>query len=142
MKAFEATALIGATPEAIWAILTDGLAYPTWDSGVVRVDGRIAPGERITVVSEVNPGRTFPVRVAEFNPGRRMVWAGGMPLGLFTGVRTFALEPNGEGASRFTMREESSGLLAPLVGRSIPDLGPSFERFANGLKRRAEGGHS
>jgi hypothetical protein len=27
MKAFEATALIEATPEAIWALLTDGPAY-------------------------------------------------------------------------------------------------------------------
>jgi hypothetical protein len=38
------------------------------------------------------------------------------------------------------MREEYSGPLLPLIGRSIPDLGPSFEQFATGLKRRAESG--
>ena len=139
MRAFEATETIAAGPEAIWAVLTDGPGYPDWDSGVVRVDGRIAPGEAITVVSAVNPGRTFPLRVTEFVPGQRMAWTGGLPLGLFTGVRTFALAPEGAGLTRFTMREEYRGPLAPLIGRSIPDLDPSFRRFAAGLKTRAEG---
>ena len=139
MKSFEANAPIAASPEAIWAILTDAPNYPTWDSGVERVEGRIAPGERITVFSAVNPGRPFPVRVVEFSPGQRMVWAGGMPLGLFKGVRTFTLTPQGDQATNFIMREEYSGPLAGLIGRSIPDLQPSFERFVTGLKRRAEG---
>ena len=139
MKSFEASAPIAASPEAIWAILTDAPNYPTWDSGVERVEGRIAPGERITVFSAVNPGRPFPVNVTEFSPGRRMVWSGGMPLGLFKGVRTFTLTPQGDRGTNFIMREEYSGPLAGLIGRSIPDLQPSFERFVTGLKRRAEG---
>lgn len=36
------------------------------------------------------------------------------------------------------MREEFSGLMAPLITRSIPDLQPSFDRFAADLKARAE----
>jgi hypothetical protein len=139
MKAFEASALIEAEPEVIWAILTDAPGYPTWVSGVDRVVGRIAPGEKITVRAQVAPGRAFPVEVIEFSPGRRMVWAGGMPLGLFKGIRTFTLAPQATSTTTFTMREEYSGPLAPLITRSIPDLNPSFERFASGLKRRAEG---
>jgi hypothetical protein len=142
VRAFEATETIAAGPEAIWAVLTDGPGYPDWDSGVVRVDGRIAPGEAITVVSAVNPGRPFPVKVTEFVPGQRMVWTGGLPLGLFTGVRTFTLAPAGAGLTRFTMREAYRGPLTPLIWRSIPDLGPSFRRFAAGLKARAEGGRA
>jgi hypothetical protein len=70
-----------------------------------------------------------------------MTWAGGMPLGLFRGVRTFTLTPAADGATtRFTMREEYSGPLLPLIGRSMPDLGPSFQQFARGLKERAERG--
>jgi len=138
MKAYEATATIAAGADAVWAILTDAPAYGDWDSGVQRVEGRIAPGERIKVVSEANPGRAFPVKVTEFQPGRAMTWAGGMPLGLFRGVRTFALTPEDGGGTRFTMREEYTGPLLPLVWRSMPDLGPSFRRFADGLKARAE----
>jgi hypothetical protein len=137
MKHYESTALIDAHPEAIWAVLTDAAAYADWDSGVVRVEGRIAPQERIKVVSEANPKRAFPVQVTEFAPGERMTWSGGMPLGLFKGVRTFRLRPEGT-ATRFTMREEYTGPMLPMIWRSMPDLGPSFEQFARGLKARAE----
>ena len=65
-------------------------------------------------------------------------WAGGMPLGLFRGVRTFRLASEGDGRTRFTMREEYTGPLLPLIWRTMPDLGPSFEQFALGLKTRAE----
>jgi hypothetical protein len=138
MKAYDATVEIQASPEAIWAILTDGPGYQAWDSGVERVDGHIAPGEKITVRSQANPGRAFPVKVTGFDPGRRMTWSGGMPLGLFKGVRTFTLAPGTDGTTRFTMREEYTGPLLPLIWRSMPDLGPSFRQFANGLKQRAE----
>ena len=32
MKSFQASAVINATPNAIWAILVDGPHYPDWDS--------------------------------------------------------------------------------------------------------------
>jgi hypothetical protein len=137
MRHYEATALIQARPEAIWAVLTDAPGYAGWDSGVVRVEGRIAPQETIKVVSEANPKRAFPVKVTEFSPAERMVWSGGMPLGLFKCERTFTLAPE-DGATRFRMREEYTGPLLPLIWRSMPDLGPSFDQFARGLKARAE----
>ncbi|MFN8535176.1 MAG: SRPBCC domain-containing protein [Dehalococcoidia bacterium] len=138
MKSFEASATIRATPEAIWSILTDGAAYPHWGSGVERVEGRIAPGETIKVYSAVAPGRAFPVKVSQPEPGRRMVWTGGMPLGLFRGVRTFTIDPSEDSTTRFRMVEEYDGPLLPLIWRSMPDLGPSFAQFADALKGRAE----
>jgi hypothetical protein len=140
MKAYDASSTIGAAPEEVWAILTDAPGYSKWDSGVENVNGRIAPGEKITVVSKANPGRAFPVKVSEFEPGRRMVWSGGMPLALFKGVRTFTLSPQGDGSTRFSVREEYTGPLLPLIWRTMPDLGPSFNQFATGLKKRAENG--
>jgi hypothetical protein len=137
MRHYESTSLIEARPEAVWAILTDGSSYPDWESGVVSVEGRIAPQEKIKVVSEANPKRAFPVKVTEFSPAERMTWSGGMPLGLFKGVRTFTLAPE-DGATRFTMREEYTGPMLPLIWRSMPDLQPSFDQFARGLKARAE----
>ena len=137
MKSYESSATIDASPDAIWAILTDAPSYAAWDSGVERVEGTIAPGETIKVHSQANPGRAFPVKVTGFEPGRSMVWSGGMPLGLFKGVRTFTLTPE-NGATRFEMREDYTGPLLPMIWRSMPDLGPSFEQFARGLKARAE----
>ncbi len=138
MKSYDASETIRSTPDAIWAILTDAQGYTQWDSGVERVQGRIAPGERITVESKAAPGRAFPVKVSEFDPGRRMVWSGGMPLGLFKGVRTFTLSKQGDGVTVFHVREEYTGPLLPLIWRSMPDLGPSFRQFATGLKSRVE----
>jgi hypothetical protein len=136
---YRASSSIEADPDAIWAILTDASAYPDWDNGVVRIEGTIAPGERIKIYSELDPKRGDPVKVVGFEPRRGMTWQGGMPLGLFKGVRTFELAAEGNGVTRFTMEERFSGPLLPLIGRTLPDFGPSFEKFARGLKRRAEG---
>jgi hypothetical protein len=138
MKAFEASATIQATPERIWEILADTPGYPDWDSGVVRIEGTLRPGEKIKVFSELNPGRGFPIKVTEITPPRSMTWKGGMPLGLFKGVRRYTLTPADGGATRFNMREEFTGPLLPLIWRTIPDMQPSFEQFASGLKARAE----
>jgi hypothetical protein len=139
MRFYESSAQIVAPPDAVWSVLVDGAAWPTWDSGVDGVEGRIAPGEKITVRSSAAPGRAFPVKVTAFEPGRRLQFTGGMPLGLFRGVRSYTLAPDGAGTS-FRMREEYTGALLGLIWRSMPDLQPSFDRFAAGLKRRVESG--
>jgi hypothetical protein len=138
MKVYEASSTIDADPSTIWSILTDAAHYAEWDSGVVRVEGTIAPEQKIKVVSAANPRRAFPVKVTQFSPSERMEWTGGMPLGLFKGVRKFTLTPQDDGRTRFSMREEYTGPLLPLIWRSMPDLGPSFQQFATGLKKRAE----
>jgi hypothetical protein len=140
VKSYEASEDIRATPERVWEVLSDAGAYPDWDSGVERVEGDIRPDATIKVFSEANPGRAFPVKVAELEPARRMVWRGGMPLGLFRGERTFTLAQRDGGVTRFEMREEFTGPLLPLIWRWMPDLGPSFRQFAAGLKARAERG--
>lgn len=140
MKAFSVSTKINAAPEAIWKLLTDAPAWPSWNPTVDKVDGKIAPGEKVTVYVKINPGRAFPVKVSEFEPNRKMVWTGGMPLGLFTGERTFSLVPGPDGAVEFSMREIYTGLMAPLITKSIPDLQPAFDQFAAALKEKAENG--
>lgn len=137
VKEYEASALIAADPATVWSVLTDAGSFTEWESGIVRVEGRVEAGRRLKLVSEANPTRAFPIRVAEMTPPRHMTWVGGMPFGLFRGTRTFTLEPEGD-ITRFRMRERYSGPLAPMVSKSIPDLQPSFDKFAAGLKARAE----
>ena len=138
MREYSATTQIDAPPATVWEILTDGSRYPEWDPGMERLEGEIAPGEKITAYTKVSPDRAFPVKVTEFVPGQRMVWTGGLPLGLFKGERTFTLVPNDSGGTHFTVREVFSGPLLGLFGRSIPDLTETFNAFAEGLKARAE----
>jgi hypothetical protein len=138
MKEFKASTTIHAPPEKIWGILTHGAAWPEWDPYCEKIEGRVAPGEKIKAFSKLSPGRAFPVKVSEFIPNERMTWTGGMPLGLFKGVRTFTLTPKGDN-TEFTLHEVFSGPMLALIGGSIPDMTEAFQKFVAGLKSRAEG---
>ena len=140
MKSFASSISIRAAAATVWAILVDAPGYPAWNTTVDRVDGRIALGETVTVHAKVSPRRAFPVKVKQFAPPSRMVWGSGMPFGLFKGERTFTVTPTGQDSVEFSMREGFTGILAPLIGRTIPDLQPSFDEFAACLKAKAEAG--
>ena len=138
MTTYSVKKTIAAPADQVWALLTDAAGYPEWNSTIVSLEGQIALGNRIKLVSTVNPKRAFKLTVSEMDEPRRMVWSDGMPLGLFRGVRTFTLTPADDGATTFEMVEEFSGLLEPLISKSIPDMSDSFEEFGESLKRAAE----
>ena len=140
MHHFETETTIDASPERVWQILSDTGSWSDWDSGVLGVEGDPAEGNKVKIRSELNPKRSYPVKITEFEPNRRMTWLGGVPLGLFRGVRSYTLTPEGEGRTRFVMREEFTGPLLPLIWRTMPDMSDSFRQFASGLKERAEAG--
>lgn len=128
---------IDAPAQTVWDLLTDASTYATWNPAVISIEGPINTGNTITLVSAVNPKRTFSLKVTEMQRPRRMVWADGMPLGLFKGVRTYRLVEQGA-STEFAMTEEFSGPLAGLITKTIPDMTESFNQFADGLKQAAE----
>jgi uncharacterized protein YndB with AHSA1/START domain len=128
---------IEASPERVWALLSDASTYGAWNRAVVSIEGTIATGNTISLVSTANPKRMFKLRITEMAAPNRMVWSDGMPLGLFKGERTYLLEPR-EGVTHFEMTEEYTGLLAGLFTKAIPDLTESFNVFADSLKAVAE----
>ncbi len=137
MTEYAVARTINAPVEKVWALLTDAAGYTTWNPTIVSLEGNIAVGERISLVSTVNPKRAFKLNVVEMSP-QKMVWSDGMPLGLFKGERTFTVTPATGGGTEFSMREVYSGFLAPLITKTIPDMTDSFEEFATGLKNAAE----
>jgi hypothetical protein len=125
----------------VWRLLTDLTAYQTWNTTVEGVEGTIGLGNKITVHAKIAPGKAFPVKVTTLEPPRKMVWTGGAPLKVvFKGERTFLVTPKTEDIVEFSMEEVYDGLMAGLIGRSIPDLQPAFDEFAACLKARAEAG--
>jgi hypothetical protein len=129
---------IDATPQVIWELLTEASAYPEWNPAVLGIEGKIADGETIRLTSIVNPDRQFRLKVSDVEAPHHMVWSDGMPLGLFRGARSFDVVARGDGTSEFRMEEVYTGLMAPLITRSIPDMTESFEMFGDGLKAAAE----
>ena len=129
--------VIRATPERIWALLTDAERFPSWNSTVTRVEGKIAEGHTLKLTTPTAPGRVFKPKVSRVEPGRSMTWSDGMAP-MFKGVRTFTLAPNSDGTTSFSMKEELSGLMLPMIRGSLPDFAPVFETYAGDLKRAAE----
>lgn len=137
MPYYETRRSIDADTNLVWSILTDTDLLANGDFSIIKIEGQISSGSTIKLWSEVNPERAFMIKVSEFQPGRRMTWANGMPFGLFKGARTFELASNNN-RTEFLMREEYTGLLKNLMFKMIPDLQPSFEKFGDALKAHAE----
>ncbi len=137
-RSYRVVRTIDAPAHTVWALLSDSSSYAAWNRAVVRISGDIHEGNTIELVSVASPKRTFKLRVAEMTAPSRMVWSDSMPLGLFTGTRTFTLTDRAGGSCEFTMVEEFAGPLAGLITKAIPDLTESFDLFADGLRAAAE----
>ncbi len=133
---FHTTLQIAATPARVWAELVRTDRWPSWDPALERVEGTLESGGKVRF-HVVQSKRAFASKVVGWEPERRMVLRGGMPLGLFAGTRTYDLTAL-DGGTRFRMGEAYTGPLAGLVVRSIPDMQPSFDAFAAGLRQAAE----
>ena len=138
MKAFESSIAIAAPPETVWSVLVDTARWPSFDPFCDKIEGSVALGGTIKAFTKLAPGRAFPVKVTILDKPSRMVWSGGMPLGLFLGVRTYNIVADASGGSRFSMREEFTGPMLALIGKSLPDMTEPFAAFSKGLKATAE----
>lgn len=127
---------IHATSERVWGLLTDARGFPRWNSTVTSIEGQIREGETLQLRV---PGsdRVFTPAVSGVVANEQMTWTGGFAP-MFKGVRTFNLISRHDGSTDFQMQERFSGLMLPLVKRSLPDFGPIFEAYANDLKRESE----
>ena len=127
---------IKATADKVWAIMTNAADFPRWNSTVKSIEGRIASGETIKLVAVISPTRTFNLNIIEFIPEKKMVWSDGNAM--FKGVRTYTVTPKPDGSTDFTMSEEYTGLMMPMIAGSLPDFIPTFEQYTSDLKKEAE----
>jgi hypothetical protein len=139
VRSFEAVTRINASPAEVWALLVDVSSWRDWDSGVDRVEGRVALGERLTIYATMIRNRPFTVTVTELRPQEVMRWRAGLPFGLAVIERTYTLDAQEDGSTVLTVREDHTGPFARLLDRSTPDLNPSFRQFCAGIKAKAEG---
>ncbi|QIO23349.1 SRPBCC domain-containing protein [Haloarcula sp. JP-L23] len=140
MKTVTTTVDIDATPEDVWATLTDFDAYPEWNPFVTAIEGTVAEGERLSVRIDPPEGRGmgFEPRVTAADPGERLEWVGKLGVrGLFDGRHEFRLEPLDDGGTRLHHRESFSGLLVGLLLNEA-DIRAGFEAMNEALKTRVE----
>ncbi|MBL8063671.1 MAG: SRPBCC domain-containing protein [Anaerolineales bacterium] len=137
MKRYSASITINAAPETVWKIITDAGGYPAWDLSMDHIEGKLALGETVKFFTKLSE-QAFPVKVTAFEPNRKLVLTGGMPLGLFKSERTHSLTSIANGGTQFHTEEIFSGLLEPVFGKNIPDLTENFQGFVAALKKHAE----
>jgi hypothetical protein len=140
MRQISATIHIAATPQRVWAILTDLAAYPQWNPFIRQASGQLTEGATLTLRMVPAQGRamTFRPTVLAAQPGERLRWIGRVIMpGVFDGTHQFALEDLG-GHTRLTQSETFRGVLVPLARKSISQTENDFRALNQALKRRAE----
>ena len=132
---------IAASPEAVWAVLSDLPSYPSWNPFIREAKGTLAAGERLEVELHPARGRSMRFRptVLAAQPGRELRWLGRLLVrGLFDGEHRFAIEPTASG-SLLVQEERFTGLLVPLLARGLRrGTLPGFEGMNEALKQRVE----
>ncbi len=134
---------IDATPEAVWAVLSDLPSYPSWNPFIREASGTLAAGERLQVRLQPERGRAMRFRptVVTADANRELRWLGRLGArGVFDGEHRFAIEPTAAG-SRLVQEERFTGLLVPFLARGLRrDTLPGFERMNEAVKERVEAG--
>ncbi|MEM6343180.1 MAG: SRPBCC domain-containing protein [Bacteroidota bacterium] len=128
---------IEASPAIIWNLMTQASDFPRWNSTIVSMEGEIAEGGKIALVSTVDPKRTFKLKVKSITPEQEMIWGSGAAP-FFKGTRVYRLTQVSEGVYTFYMSEKIGGLMFPMAAGSIPSFDESFTQFAADLKKEAE----
>lgn len=133
---YSVAAHIEASPERVWAVLSDLRGWVHWTPTITSIEGELTLGGKVKLRVPASD-RTFAPKVGALEPNRRLVWSDGAAP-MFTGTRTYGLAPSADGTTDFSMVEVFRGVMLPLIKKSLPDFRPSFERFAADLKVEAE----
>ena len=102
---------IAATPERVWAVLTDLASYPQWNPVFREASGQVAVGSQITLTSTqpvTGTTMTVKVKVLTAEPAAELRWVWSV-LGLMTGERSFILSPT-SGGTRLVQTQTYRGL--------------------------------
>jgi carbon monoxide dehydrogenase subunit G len=136
---FATSSEIAATPERVWAVMSDIERWPEWTPSVTRIErldaGPLAVGHR----ARIRQPRLLPAvwQVTALEPGRGFTWVTRNPGVRITGSHW--VEPAGA-ASRAHITLRFEGILAGLVARLTGGLTARYLALeACGLKERSEG---
>jgi hypothetical protein len=134
---------IDATAGDVWRVLMRFDEYPDWNPFVRAIEGVPRVGERLRVLLQQPGARamTFRPRVVAADAPREFRWLGHVLIpGLFDGEHAFEVEPLPDGRVRFVQSERFTGVLLPLLRRTLEqNTRRGFEAMNDALKERVEG---
>ena len=137
---------IAATPDAVWAVLTDLGNYGQWHPAFTSVTGSLTVGSTLTIKTDSpstgNP-ITLKVKVEKVEPGSELAWASKM-AGITTIKRRFLLSP-ADGGTDLTQAGTYRGLGGSRgpggrrgALRTVSNLQASYAAINEAIKQQAE----
>ena len=133
---------IDASPQQVWRLLTDLSAYPEWNPFIVRAEGRVEVGSRLTLRMQPVGGRPATLRptIVQADEGSCLRWRGSVGVrGILDAEHVFRITARDGGRSRLHQNEHFTGLLVPLLAKSLHrTTRPAFDAMNEALKSRAE----
>jgi hypothetical protein len=133
---------IAGTPERVWSILIDFIAYPRWNPFIRSITGVVRTGERLTVFIQPTGGKgmTFRPVVLVVLPHQELHWLGHFLLpGIFDGEHYFKIDSISPDRVRFIHGEKFSGILVALAKSKLESETKSkFIAMNQALKVQAE----
>jgi hypothetical protein len=133
---------IASSPERVWSILMDFPAYPRWNPFIRSIAGSPTVGASLSIFIQPSGSRgmRFSPRVLVSEPQREFRWKGRLLVrGLFDGEHFFGLERQSDSRVVFHQGEIFSGVLVPLLKRSLDGATrQGFIAMNEALKREAE----
>ena len=133
---------VNATPDKVWAVLTDFENYPNWNPFIKSITGKPKVGSQIAVkiVPPQGKSMTFKPTVLVFERNKEFRWMGRLLFrGVFDGEHKFELSDNGNGTTTFNHSEMFTGLLVNLFKRQLEDNTKNgFELMNESLKKFVE----
>ncbi len=130
---------VDASPARVWAVLADTAGHARWNPFLVKMEGRLEQGARLTNTMKPSGGKemTFRPTVLAVEPQRELRWLGrlGIPR-IFDGEHYFLLSERDGGGTRLVHGERFCGIA--LWFMDVERFRADFERMNAALKREAE----
>jgi hypothetical protein len=134
----QASIQINATPQQVWAVLTDLSGYQTWNPFIISSTGTVKAGATLTnVMHDATGNTTFTPTVQVIVPRHELQWIGRVgPGGIFDGQHTFTIRQLGPDRVQFTQREDFTGIAVPFYESHLhADTLPQFRAMNAALAR-------
>lgn len=142
MREINTEITIDAPVETVWDILMDFPEYSNWNPFISQISGVPEVGEKLEVFIQPpeSKGWSFRPRVLVAEPEEEFRWRGRILFpGIFDGEHIFQLNPVSEEVTRFIHREKISGLLVPILWKSLDtNTRRGFREMNTALKAKAE----
>ena len=140
-KSIRTEIIINASAAQVWAVLINLSAWEQWNPFIVKGEGIIEAGKKITTTM-INGDKSyvFKPKIHQVETNKSFSWMGHLYIpGLFDGHHYFELEAISPNQTRFIQGERFKGILSGMILKKIGDqTAENFARMNQALKQQVE----